>query len=733
MPQANYDSPSPIALAVEAAELLFESHDVDAVASYEPRNIDEASAAVKHLGQLFDNVPGTLSLALEGASGSGNLLSSDRLQGISEIVQNADDAGASQVRILLRPGDLLVSHNGNPVRLHHIRGFATPWLSTKGGDTDTIGRFGIGLMTLRALSTTIEVHCAPYHVRLGDPTVSQIDELPLPPGFGDDGWTTLRIPLAEGTVSSADIEAWLARWDDGALLFLRQVAQVVLLSAEGGVVRELALSRSDYAEVPVEDTIFVGPAVRHLAEASDGRSWLVYSAEVPAPAGKSRARKKTDDMTPISVALPLQPVQRGGVYAGLPVAPTRLALLVSAQFDPLTSRLGFAQTEWNQAFVPIVAEFWLHVALDLFRLDPQVAWHAMPTWAAIEGDSGSSLVDMLEEAVCDQASFEVASRLSFNVPGQGMVLLSELAVEAQPLEGILSEAEIAQLANLPAALPSEVRDRYGKWRTVLDDWASVDADLPEQVSVEQALELLEDENRSADSTIALTAVGLKEDLGEQLLELPCVIASDGRRLVPPSGDSPEAIAVEVTPLAEQLGVVTQLHGAHLGDGEAARAVVEWLDECGALIDGSDDRAVVYRLAAAGRSGRQLEEPLTDEQVEALRDAFELMDPTERRGLGSDVGQAISLDAYTYDGGDRRAVSERPSDAYFPRAINRERDSFAAAAEQTPRLTWLSDEYAGILRSPKGPSGLGPTAISWASGRLIGSQTSPTPRSQASIQ
>ena len=723
MREADYNSTSQTALAEEAAELLFDTDKAGAVASYEPRDIDEAGAAVGRLGQLFDNLPGTISRALAAASGSGNLLSTDRLQGISEIVQNADDAGASQVRILLRPGDLLVSHNGKPVRLHHVLGFATPWLSTKGEDTDTIGRFGIGLMTLRALSTTIEVHCAPYHVRLGDPTVSQIDKPPLPPGFGEAGWTTLRIPLAEGTVSSTDIEEWLARWDDGALLFLRHVAQVVLLSAECEAIRELALSRSDYAEVPVEETMFSGSVARHHAEASDGRSWLVYSVDAPAPPGKSRARKKTDSMTPISVALPLQPVQQGGVYAGLPVSPTRLSLFVSAHFDPLTSRLGFADTEWNQALVPIVAEFWLHVALDLFRLDPQVAWHSMPTWKAIEEDSGSSLVDMLEEAVCDQASLEVASRLSFNVPAQGMVLLSELAVEAQPIEGILSEAEIAQLADLPATLPSEIRDRYGRWRIVLDDWASVGADLPEQVSVEQALELLEDENRPIDSTIALTAVALKEDLGEHLLDLPCVIASDGRRLVPPSGDSPEAIAVVVTPLADQLGVVTQLHDAHLSDGEAARAVVEWLEECGALIDGSDDRAVVYRLAAAGRSGRQLEEPLTDEQVQALRDAFELMDPTERRELGTDVGQAIFLDAYTYDGSDRRPVSERPSDAYFPRAIDRERNSFAAAAEQTPGLRWLSDEYVDILRSPRGRRGLGPQRFLG----LLGASLAPRPR------
>ena len=729
MREAGYDHTSPIVLAEEAAELLFDADEASAVADYEPRNSQEAEAAVRRLGQLFDDLPGSISRALDAASGSGNLLSSDRLQGISEMVQNADDAGASEVRLLLRPTDLLVSHNGNPVRLHHVLGFATPWLTTKSDDANTIGRFGIGLMTLRALSTTIEVHCAPYHVRLGEPTISQIDEPTLPLGFAEAGWTTLRIPIAEGTVNSTDIEKWLDRWDDGALLFLRHVCQVTLLSRAGETIRELALSRSDYEEIAVEETTLVDTVARHRAEASDGRSWLVYSAETPTPAGISRARKETDSKTPISVALPLQPVQNGGVYAGLPVAPTRLSLFTSAQFDPLTSRLGFADTDWNRALVPVVAEFWLHAALDLFQVDPQVAWHAMPTWEAIEEDSPSSLVERIELEIVDQATLELASRLSFHVPGQGSICLSELAVEAKPLEEIITEIETASLAGLPAALPSEFRDRYGRWRIVLEDWASAGADLPEQVSVEQALDLLEDETRPADVTIALTAVALNEDLSERLLELRCVIASDGRHLVPPSGDSPEAIAAEVTPLADQLGVVTLLHGSHLSPVKTARAVLEWLKECGALIDGSDDRAVVHRLAAAGRSGRQLGETLTDEQVQALRDAFELMDPAEWRALGNDVGRAISLDGYTYDGDHYGEVSVRPMDAYLPRAIDRERDSFAVAAERTPGLKWLNDEYLNTLRSPRGRRGIGAQRFL----RLLGAALAPRLRQHPELR
>ena len=348
-------------------------------------------------------------------------------------------------------------------------------------------------------------------------------------------------------------------------------------------------------------------------------------------ADSSRAAKATGDSTPISVAFPLFPVESGEIYAGLPVTSTRTALFVSAQFDPVTSRRGFADNAWNRDLVPIVAEIWSFAALDLFQRDPKAAWHAMPISPSEEVGSGWSLAESLEESITTRARHWLASNLSFQVPSQRLTNLSNLAVEARSLEGILTDAETASLAGLQATLPSEIRDEAGKWRSVLEDWRSAGADLPEPVTVERALELVGDETRPADSTIALTAAALDENLGERLLGLPCVITHDGQRLVPPSGNSPDAVAAEATLLARQLGLVTLLHSAHLSGDEKAATVLAWLEKSGALLDGSDDRAVLHRLAAAGRSGRRLEAPLTDEQVQALRDAFELMDPAVRLG------------------------------------------------------------------------------------------------------
>ena len=154
MTERNDTDDETILLAKEAAEQLFNTKGLHSPSLYEPRSFRMARAAIHRLGELFDQLPGSVADALEAAGSSGELLSSDRLQGLAEILQNADDAGASEVRLLLRNDDLLMSHNGGEMKLRHVLGLAMPWFSTKRAESETFGRFGIGLSALRSISGT---------------------------------------------------------------------------------------------------------------------------------------------------------------------------------------------------------------------------------------------------------------------------------------------------------------------------------------------------------------------------------------------------------------------------------------------------------------------------------------------------------------------------------------------------------------------------------------------------
>ena len=722
-----------ILLAREAAEQLFNAKGSSGPSVYEPRTLLTARAAVRRLEELFELLPGSVSDALEAAGSSGELLSSDRLQGLAEILQNADDAGASEVRLLLRDDDLLMSHNGEEMQLRHVLGMAMPWFSTKRAESGSFGRFGIGLSALRSISSMTEVHCNPYHVRLGQPILSSIDPAQLPAGFDEEGWTVFRVSLTEGGVTFEELAGWIERWGDAGLLFLRNVAQVTLRGSAGETVRRLSVSRGAAETLRLTGSTEVPTIERQQVAAADGRSWMVYSADVPSPTGVSRAHKKMEPTTPVGVALPLHRVSVGQIYAGLPVVGTALPVFLNAQFDPLTSRRDLADTPWNRALVTLVAHVWSHAAVDMFRLEPAAAWRAMPVGLGPGAEEASSVVARLSAAIVSISRNSVASRILVSVRGKGWFGLAELAVEARPLEGVVTEDETATLLEMQVALPTAVRDTDGRWRTVMEDWRDAGAELPEPLSVERALELLQDPNRPVRATIALVAAGVRDGLGDRVAGLPCLVAYDERRVVPPSSNSPEAVALEVSPLAQELGIVTALHAQHLEETEDARVIVDWLREQGALLDGTDDRVVVHRLASAGRSDQRITEPLTDGQVDALRRSFESLDPAERRELGREVGRAIVLSAYVHElrGGRkrRREMVASPTEAHLPRAIERGKDSFAVAADRSPGVVWLNGRYAKALKSSSGRAGIGAQRFL----ALLGAETAPRARVHSDLR
>ena len=721
------------ARAIATAEYLFEEDEPDEAGGlFEPSDEHTAKAAVRRFGELFSELRGVPKSVIERARSIGDLVSSDPFQGLAEIVQNADDVEATEVVLQFGEDELLVSHNGNPVQLPHILALATPWLTTKGGQAALMGRFGIGLTTLRSLSETFEVHCDPYHVRFGDPFVSSIRARRLPAGLDQFGWTTFRIPLSKIAVGEEDLSAWLGRWDDSAMLFLRTVSRIVLRSARGEGVVALGISRGTQEKVSLTSSSSDG-AFRQEATAQDGRSWMVYRAEFPTPKDVERAHKATEATTPVAIALPLHEVKGGRIHAGLPVAETQMAVFANGQFDPTTSRQEFPENEWNKALVPIVAELWSTAVLDAFNRDPISAWQAIPIGEVPDDRPGMSIVCRLESEVIASARRLVAPSLALPVAGRGQLPLRELAVEDKPLARVLRPEETAALAGLEATLPAEVRDERGKWWSVLEDWRAAGVGLPEPVSVEQALALLEDDSRAPEGVVELSAVALRENLGERLLGLPCVVARDGRRLVPPLEDAPEAVALEISPLAQQLGVVTALHPAHLTDKPDAKRVLDWLRECGAVVDGNDDLEVVLRLAAAGRSARRNPRPLELEQVQALRAVFERLEPEERQRLGVGIGRAVKLDAFEYEVNGRRKrrkkTSVEPARAYLPKTIEREEMGFAVAADKVPGIAWISGQYVRKLRSSLGRQGVGTQRFL----RLLGAETAPRLRRHPQLQ
>ncbi|MET9922420.1 hypothetical protein ABZZ04_35950 [Streptomyces sp. NPDC006435] len=718
--------------AVEWAERLFKKSCGPVVP--EPTTPEAVRAAIERFAELPTETGVMQDLAI-GARRAAKGVSTDRLQGLSEVVQNAEDLGATEVRIQVREATLLVAHNGRPVLLTDVIPLSMPWLTSKAEDAEAIGRFGIGLMTLFHLSPTIEVYSGHYRLRIGESGLSLAPGRVLPPELGGDEWTVFRVPLTEEPLTASDVDDWLASWGNEALLFLRHVAAVVHLDTHGRTVRRLALQREAAERFNAE---VAGQSVSvEVTDVRDpvGLRWRVCHAVVASPPSLEPAAKAVGDVTPLAVALPLEPAgttvpiseaRSGHVHVRLPVTPLALPVRVHAAFDPTPSRQGLQATVWNKALVPRLADLWAAAVTEQFRLAPASSWSMLPLPLPLPQKTSrqgqAEVVGALEAALLERARLQVSACLRVDVPGRGPQTLEDLAVEAAELTDVVTEAEIERLTEHPA-LPYAARDSAGRYRQILEDWADHGAAKPVSVDVWDALELLGDEDRSVESAIELAAVGVASGWVDHRLSSFAWLADDkGDRHQPPESGELRIFADRPGSLAESLGFTHVLHPAFLADSPSPACVRKWLAKRNALLTDGDELTALRRLASYGRA--RMNAPalrLTDEQLRDLQDAFARLDTPDRSLLGGAVGLAIALQAHRYaPDGSRHEVWESPAKSYLPGGIDRtdRAESFAHAARSAPGLTWLRRRYSDVLRG----AGAGISPLGFL--RLLGAESAP---------
>ncbi len=156
-------------LARDAARALWEI-GISAEIPPDPRTPEFADAALSELKRLRNSTPGILKDVLDGAEIGAAQLDVDPMHGLAELIQNADDLGASEIRMGIRSRgakrDLVVIHKGRPVELRDVLAMALAFVSTKRTDPISKGKFGIGLKTLSRIADSMEVSCTPYHFRI---------------------------------------------------------------------------------------------------------------------------------------------------------------------------------------------------------------------------------------------------------------------------------------------------------------------------------------------------------------------------------------------------------------------------------------------------------------------------------------------------------------------------------------------------------------------------------------
>ena len=614
-----------------------------------------------------------------------------------ELVQNADDQRASQLRfgVRLKSGrrELLAAHNGDPVTVRDIAAMCVAFVSAKRDDPGMMGKFGIGLKTLSRLADRFEVHCSPYHFAIVGNKLEMISK-PRKTRFYDrrSSDTLFVLPLKTEKLEPP-IKQWVDSRNAGDMVFLthlRELSWVYPESGKVGTVRRLTEFKAG-TTIPWRTrhrTLSIRKTALH--DRSEGSDWIRYDAEVPVPKRLTRAFKATGDTTTICVAIPSKP-NANGLYAGLP---TKIALgipyVIGAAFDPNTSRTQIQQSAWNDWLCKRLSELIAALAVHLLDVEPATAWSLIPTREETDVPTDRWVEQRIEDmATTIQNAVVKKGRIT---TGDCPAKLQQVSYECEALDDLLNDEDFAALAPKHARLPVEARDVAGRWRTVADD-----LEIGRRLDVGDALNLLplcvdRPLARSPQWYVRLACAALDADLHSELEDVPCVLAGDPVALLAPASDGSHfSTDAAVRPLAARLGLVHKLHHSLLGEDEGQEQIRDWLDELERLWRGTDATAVLEAIVDVG-----LDEPveLSDDDLVELRDLVDEVDEPDL-DLLLRVGESVVIEAYQWIERKRTEIWAPLGSLYLPPAMS-EADGWPRVAARTPGLKWAAPRYATLL-------------------------------------
>lgn len=107
----------------------------------------------------------------------------DRAHFIYELLQNAEDVGATEATFTLRANEVSFEHNGRPFDEKDIRGITDIGEGTKVGKDDEIGRFGIGFKAVFAYSETPQIWSGAFSFKIRDSVLPEA--ISAKPDLGD--------------------------------------------------------------------------------------------------------------------------------------------------------------------------------------------------------------------------------------------------------------------------------------------------------------------------------------------------------------------------------------------------------------------------------------------------------------------------------------------------------------------------------------------------------------------
>jgi hypothetical protein len=197
-------------------------------------------------------------------------LYSERTHFIFELIQNAEDAGATELAFDLFEDRLELRHDGRPFTEADVRGVCGVGQSGKAADLTAIGKFGIGFKSVYAYTRTPRIHSGGEHFRIEN-FVRPAAEAAA--AMAEVGAGTLFVfPFDHDTVpaevATREIAAALGALQPRILLFLRNIERLRTggPGAEGPVAQHAVIEHSAKERTAIEHSAKERTAIEHSAK-----------------------------------------------------------------------------------------------------------------------------------------------------------------------------------------------------------------------------------------------------------------------------------------------------------------------------------------------------------------------------------------------------------------------------------------------------------------------------------
>ena len=276
----------------------------------------------------------------------------NRTHFVFEILQNAEDAGASRILFKLFRDKLEVMHNGRPFNEEDVRGICGVGEGTKAEDLTKIGKFGIGFKSVYVYTTAPEVHSGDENFRIEHyvrPHAVTPKKIPTP-------WTTLfLLPFDQDGITAEiackEIGYRLRDLSTRTILFLRNIETIEyqLPGLNGRYNRRQITSQDTMRQVIVK------------SEDSRDENWIVFERLVPTPDKNKKV--------PVEIAYKLEanPTDGPAQITGINESPlsvyfpterdTRLGFLIQGPYRTTLARDNIpSDDKWNQKLINETAE-----------------------------------------------------------------------------------------------------------------------------------------------------------------------------------------------------------------------------------------------------------------------------------------------------------------------------------------------------------------------------------------